>query len=168
MTTRLTLRLTDAQADTVGWLMDRKGLRHDERHPRDTIGQLLLDYARVLRDHDEHVENLQRGQHELRVELDAMRRERDGFAAALEKERANRRRDRQRHAALRTGLDRALKTIVRVRSSRDRYRDLVARAVAALLRAAPGDDLGALETRLRLALRKAGFELPPRERRTAD
>ena len=166
MTTRLTLRLTDAQADTVGWLMDRKGLRHDERHPRDTIGELLLDYARELRGHDEHVENLRRGQHELQVELDAMRRERDGVAEALEKERANRRRDRERHAAVRTSLDRALKTIERVRSSRDRYRDLVARALAALLGTRPSDDLGSLERRFRLALRKAGFELPPR--RTAS
>ena len=162
MTTRLTLRLTDAQADTVGWLMDRKGLRHDDRHPRDTIGELLLDYARELRRHDEHVESLQRGQHDLRLELDAMRRERDGIAGALEKERANRRRDRERHAALRTSLNRALKTIERVRQSRDRHRDLVARAVAALLRTGPSDDLGSLERRLRLALREAGFTLPPR------
>lgn len=159
---RLTLRLTDAQADTVGWLMDRKGLRHDERHPRDMIGELLLDYARVLHGHDEHAANLQRGQHQLRVELDAMRRERDGVAEALEKERANRRRDRERHAGVRTSLARALKTIERVRESRDRYRDLVARAVAALLGTRRSDDLGSLERRLRLALRKAGFELPPR------
>ena len=162
MTTRLTLRLTDAQADAVGWLMDRKGLRHDEHHPRDTIGELLLDYVREARGHEKHVENLKRAHHELRIELDAMRRERDGVAKALEAERANRRRDRERHAALRTSLDRARKTIERIRSSRDRYRDLVARAVAAMLRTMPSDDLGSLERRLRLALRKAGFELPPR------
>ena len=91
-----------------------------------------------------------------------MRRERDGVAEALEKERANRRRDRERHAGVRTSLARALKTIERVRESRDRYRDLVARAVAALLGTRRSDDLGSLERRLRLALRKAGFELPPR------
>ena len=161
MTTRLTLRLTDAQADAVGWLMDRKD-RHDERHPRDTVGELLLDYAREMRGHEKHVENLKRGQHELRIELDAMRRERDGIAKALEAERTSRRQDRERHAGLRTSLSRALKTIERVRQSRDRYRDLVARAVAALLGTTPNDDLGSLERRLRLALRKAGFELPPR------
>ena len=142
--------------------MDRKGLRHDKRHPRDTIGELLLDYAREVRGHAAHVDNLRRRQHELQVELDAMRGERDGVAEALEKERANRRRDRERHAALRASLANALKTVERIRSSRDRYRNLVARAVAALLGTAPSDDLASLERRLRLALREAGFKLPPR------
>lgn len=162
MKTRLTLNLTQAQAETVDWLIVRKGLRHDERHPRDTVGELLLDYARELRGRDDHLANVHHAQNELRIQLDDLRGERDGVAKALEAERTNRRRDRERHAALRASLRNALKTVERVRRSRDRYRDLVARAEAALLRTRPGDDLGSLERRLRLALRKAGFELPPR------
>ena len=103
----------------------------------------------MLRRRDDHVANLQHGQNELRIQLDAMRRERDtvrksleaerdGIRKALEAERANRRRDRERHAALRTGLRHALKTVERVRVSRDRYRELAARTEAALLRKAPG------------------------------
>ena len=128
MKTRLTLNLTQAQAEAVDWLIERKGLRHDERHPRDTVGELLLDYARELRGRDDHLANVQHAQNELRIQLDAMRRERDGVAKALKAERTNRRRDRQRHAALRASLRDALKTVERVKRSRDRYRDLVARA----------------------------------------
>ena len=117
MKTRLTLRLTPQQSDTLDWLVERKGDRH---------------------------------------------RDRDGVRKALEAERANRRRDRERHAALRASLHNARKTVQRVRQSRDRYRELAARAEAALLRTPPSGDLALLERRLRLALRKAGFELPPR------
>ena len=167
MKTRLTLNLTDAQAETVDWLLERKGIRHQDRHPRDTVGELLLDYAREVRGRDEYVANAQRKQHELRIELDAMRRERDGVKKALEAERANRRNDRARHAALRASLDNALKMIERIRRSRDRYRELAARAEAALLRTRPNDDLGSLERRLRLALHKKGFTLPPRRNQPA-
>ena len=162
MKTRLTLHLTPDQADTVDWLMRRKGLRDAERHPRDTIGELLFDYARTLRGRDEHLANVQQAQQELRAELDALRGERNTVAKALEAERVNRRRDRERHAALRASLRNGLKTVERVRESRDRFRELAARAEAALLRTRPSADLGSLERRLRLALRNAGFELPPR------
>ena len=162
MKTRLTLHLTTDQADTVDWLMTRKGLPQVDRHPRDVVGSLLLDYARELRGRDEHLANVQRAQNDLRAELDALRGERDAVAKALEAERANRRRDRERHAALRASLRNALKTVERVRESRDRYRELAARAEAALLRTRTSADLGSLERRLRRALRKAGFEMPPR------
>ncbi len=162
MKNRLTLHLTPEQSDTLDWLVERKGDRHRDRHARDVVGELLLDYARYLRGRDDHAANLQHGQNELRIQLDAMRRERDGIAKALDAERANRRRDRERHAALRVGLRNALKTVERVRASRDRYRQLAARAEAALLRKPPSGELGSLERRLRLALRKAGFALPPR------
>ena len=162
MKNRLTLHLTSEQSDTLDWLVERKGIRHEDRHARDTVGDLLLDYARELRGRDDHVANLQHGQNELRVQLDAMRRERDGVRKALEAERDNRRRDRERQAALRATLGNALKTVERLRQSRDRYRELAARAEAALLRKAPSGNLALLERRLRLALRKAGFALPPR------
>ena len=162
MKTRLSLHLSTEQSDTIDWLVKRKGERFRDRHARDVVGELLLDYARELRGRDEHVANLQHGQNELRIQLDAMRRERDGVAKALEAERANRRRDRARHAALRVSLRNALKAVERVRTSRDRYRELVARAEAALLRTQPSGNLGLLERRLRLALRRAGFALPPR------
>lgn len=162
MKTRLTLYLTQAQAETVDWLIERKGLRHQDRDPRDTVGEFLIDYARELRGRDDYVANVQHQQNELRIELDEMRAKRDGMAKALEAERTNRRRDRQRHAALRTSLANALKTIERVRRSRDRYRELAARAEAALLRTRTSDDLGSLERRLRRALDKKGFKLPPR------
>ena len=167
MNTRLTLNLTDAQAETVDWLLHRKGIRHQDRHPRDTVGELLLDYAREVRGHAEHVTNLRRAQHELRIEFDAIRRERDGVKKALNAERANRRNDRARHAALRAGLDNARKMIDRVMRSRDRYRELAARAEAALLRTRISDDLGSLERRLRLALQKKGFTQPPRRNQPA-
>ena len=114
------------------------------------LGQKVLDIHR------------QALQNELRIQLDALRGERDGVAKALELERANRRRDRERHAALRPSLRNALKTVERVRESRDRYRELAARANAALLRTGPRSDLGSLKRRLRLALHKAGFALRPR------
>ncbi len=162
MKSRLTLHLTLEQADTLDWLVSRKGLPKLDHHPGEIIGELLLDYARVLRGRDDHVANLQRLQNELRIQLDAMRRERDGVRKALEAERASRRRDRERHAAIRGSLGNARKTVLRVRQSRDRYRELAARAEAALLRTPPSGNLALLERRLRLALRKAGFELPPR------
>ena len=162
MKSRLTLHLTLEQSDALDWLVSRKGLPELDHDPREVIGELLLDYARVLRGRDDHVAKLQHLQNELRVQLDAMRRERDGVRKALEAERANRRRDRERHAALRASLGNARKAVVRVRRSRDRYRELAARAEAALLRTPPSGNLALLERRLRLALRKAGFELPPR------
>lgn len=162
MKPRLTLHLTPEQSETLDWLVERKGIRRQDGHARDAVGQLLLDYARELRGRDDHVANLQHGQNELRIQLDAMRRERDGIAGALEAERVSRRRDRERHAGLRASLGNAIRTVERVRRSRDRYRELAARAEAALLRKAPSGDLALLERRLRLALRKAGFELPPR------
>ncbi len=162
MKSRLTLHLTPEQSDALDWLVERKGIRRHDGHARDAVGQLLLDYALELRGRDDHVANLQHGQNELRIQLDAMRRERDGVGKALEAERIGRRRDRERHAGLRASLGNALKTVERVRRSRDRYRELAARAEAALLRTAPSGDLALLERRLRLALHKAGFELPPR------
>ena len=165
MKTRLAVHLTPGQSDAFDRLMARKGVRNAEPHPRDAVGALLLDYDRWLCGRDEQLANIQRSQDDLRTELEALRGERDGVAKALDAERANRRRDRQRHAALRAGLTNALKTVERVRESRDRYRELAARAEAALLRAPPSGDLGSLERRLRRALRKAGFELPPRRTR---
>ena len=76
MKTRLTLHLTTDQADTVDWLMTRKGFPQVDRHPRDVVGALLLDYARELRGRDEHLANVQRAQNNLRAELDALRGER--------------------------------------------------------------------------------------------
>ena len=162
MRSRLTLHLTPEQSDTLDWLVERKGIRRHDGHARDAVGQLLLDYARELRGRDGHVANLQHGQNELRIQLDAMRRERDGVGQALEAERIGRRRDRERHAGLRASLGNAIRTVERVRRSRDRYRELAARAEAALLRKAPSGDPALLERRLRLALQEAGFELPPR------
>ena len=165
MKTRVTVHLTAEQADALDRLMGRKGLRDTDRHPRDVVGALLLDYDRWLCGRDEQLANIQRSQDDLRAEHEALRGERDGVAKALDAERPNRRRDRQRHAALRASLTNALKTMERVRESRDRYRELAARAEAALLRAPPSGDLGSLERRLGLALRKAGFDLPPRAAR---
>ena len=162
MKSRLAVHLTPGQSDAFDRLMARKGVRNTEFHPRDAVGALLLDYDRWLCGRDEQLANIQRSQDDLRAQLDALRGERDGVAKALEAERANRRRDRGRHAALRASLTNALKTVERVRESRDRYRELAARAETALLRTTPSDDLGSLERRLGLALKKAGFDLPPR------
>ena len=165
MKSRLTVHLTPGQSDAFDRLMARKGARNAEAHPRDAVGALLLDYDRWLCGRDEQLANIQRSQDDLRAELDALRGERDGVAKALEAERANRRQVRERHAALRASFTNALKTVERVRESRDRYRQLAARVEAALLRTAPSGDLGSLERRLGLALHKAGFELPPRAAR---
>ena len=165
MKSRVTVHLTPAQSDAFDRLMARKGVHNAELHPRDAVGALLLDYDRWLSGRDDQLANIQRSQNDLRAGLDALRGERDGVAKALGAERANRRRDRERHAALRASLTNALKTVARVRESRDRYRDLAARAEAALLRTTPSGDLGSLERRLGLALHKAGFELRPRAAR---
>ena len=136
----LELRDLTPQSDAFDRLMARESHRNARRHPRDAVGALLLDYDRWLCGRDEQLANMQRSQTELHTELDALRGERDGVANAL-------------------------KTVERVRESRDRYRKLAARAEAALLRTAPSDDPGSLESRLGLALRKTGFELPPRAAR---
>jgi len=54
----------------------------------------------------------------------------------------------------------ASRTIDRLRQSRDRYRELAARAEAALLGTPVRDDYGSLERRLERALRDRGFEMP--------
>lgn len=64
----------------------------------------------------------------------------------------------------------AIRTIARLRQSRDRYRDLAARAEAALLGAPVRDDFGGIERRLEGALQDKGFEMPAASdpRRSAD
>ena len=57
--------------------------------------------------------------------------------------------------------DRTVRLIERMRGSRDYYRDLAVRIVAALHGAPARDDYGDIERRLERALRKRGFELPP-------
>ncbi len=43
MKSRLTLHLTPRQSDTLDRLVARKGIRHEDRHARDVIVELLLD-----------------------------------------------------------------------------------------------------------------------------
>ena len=68
------------------------------------------------------------------------------------------------------GDDSTVRLIERLKRSRDRYRDLVVRVEAALLRAPVRDDYGAVERRLERALRLRGFEMPAASdpRRPAD
>ena len=54
-----------------------------------------------------------------------------------------------------------VRLIERIKDSRDYYRDLAARIEAALLGAPVRDDFGDIEHRLKRALRKRGFEMPP-------
>ncbi|MDE0343853.1 MAG: hypothetical protein OXK82_11940 [Deltaproteobacteria bacterium] len=53
-----------------------------------------------------------------------------------------------------------IRTIDRLRESRDRYRDLALRAEAALLGVPVRDDAGAIERRLERALQYRGFSMP--------
>lgn len=53
-----------------------------------------------------------------------------------------------------------IRTIDRLRESRDRYRDLALRAEAALLGGPVRDDAGAIERRLERALQYRGFRMP--------
>ena len=79
---------------------------------------------------------------------------------ALDTERANRRRDRERHARARESLRGARNALQRLGESRATYRDLALRVEAALLRTVPRRDLGDLEGRLARALCDAGFQMP--------
>ena len=114
----------------------------DGRTRREAVVKLLIDHA-ARRD-----------------ESGAVRREPDGLRQALEAERATRRRDRERHAAVRRSLRNATAAAERLRESRARYRDLALRIEAALLRSPPRDDFDRLEQRLGRALAAAGFEMP--------
>ena len=58
------------------------------------------------------------------------------------------------------GDDSTVRLIERLKSSRDRYRDLAVRVEAALLGAPARDDYGDIERRLERALRLRGFEMP--------
>ena len=114
----------------------------DDLTRREAVVKLLIDHA-ARRD-----------------EPAAVRRERDALRKALEAERATRRRDRERQAAVRRSLRNAIAATERLRESRARYRGLALRIEAALLRSSPRDDFDRLEQRLGRALAAAGFEMP--------
>ena len=63
-------------------------------------------------------------------------------------------------SAARNDTDSIVRLIGRLKTSRDRYRDLAVRAEAALLGVPVRDDYGSIERRLERALRDKGFEMP--------
>ena len=73
----------------------------------------------------------------------------------------------QKDAQATPGRDRGdatLRTIDRLKKSRDRYRELAVRAEAALLGPPPREDFHGLERRLERALGGRGFDMPARPR----
>ena len=129
--TRLTLRLTELHIQTIDWIMSGDdNYRPDARHRGHAVARIILSYAGELRDR----------------------------AAA---ENGNDNAPRQHGpAAGRRDRSNALRTLERLRKSRDRYRDLAARIEAALLGVPQRDDFGGLERRLERALAEKGIHLP--------
>ena len=112
--TRLTLRLSQRHIDAIDSIMrDDDSYPPGDRHRRDAIGGILLDHTQVPRDR-----RIDHGSDDDRQQLDAVPRKRDDAVAALTAGRRNRRRDRERLAAVRRNLANALKTIERLRDSR--------------------------------------------------
>ena len=165
--TRLTLHLTPLHIRTVDWIMSGdETYRRDDRHRRDAIADILLDYARELRHAGGEDGAVPRDDQQLRDEFDAIRRQRDEAVDALATEREAVANLRGKLAAARRSLDNALATLARLRESRARYRNLAVRAEAAILGSPPREDFGGIDRRLERALRKAGFDMPGISRRT--
>ena len=141
--TRLALDLAPRHAAILDSIVrgDLDGEPDDRTRP-EAIVKLLVDHAAR------------------REEPDPVHHDRDALRKALTAERAARRRDRERHAAVRRSLRNAIAAAERLRESRARYRDLALRIEAALLRSPPRDDFDRLEQRLGRALAAAGFEMP--------
>ena len=133
--TRLTLRLTELHVQTIDWIMSGDdSYRPDARHRGHAVEQIILSYAGELRDR----------------------------AAAASSNDSTPRRDGS--VPDRRDRSNALRTLERLRKSRDRYRDLAARIEAALLGLPPRDDFGGLERRIERALAEKGIHLPARPR----
>ena len=133
----------------------RRDYRADDHSRGHAIGEILLkyDHLQLLGERADIKAEADAAQQALRRKLDATSRERDAVRRALDAERANRRRDRERHARFRDSLRGARNAVQRLGESRTTYRDLALRVEAALLRAVPRRDLGGLEGRLARALR---------------
>ena len=140
MSRRLTLHLTARHNAALDLILGGDD-SHDNNRRRRAVEQLILDRAREPGDRA-GVRN-----------------------AAVESPGAA-----DNSAAARFDEDTTARLIDRLKASRDRYRDLTARAEAALLGAPVRDDYGSIERRIERALRDKGFELPaaPHPRRPAD
>ena len=136
MSRRLTLHLTARHNAALDRIVGSDG-RNDNNRRRRAVERLILDRAREPGDR-----------------ADARN------AAAVESPSAA-----DKSAAARFDEDTTSRLIDRLKASRDRYRDLAARAEAALLGAPVRDDYGSIERRLERALRDNGFEMPAGSRR---
>ena len=159
--TTLTVHLSQVQIEVLDEIMSGRRDYHFDDHSRGhAIGEILLKHHQLLGERDDRKAEADAAQQALRDQIDAVIEERDAVRRALDAERATRRRDRERTARVRDSLRGSRKALRRVGESRATYRDLALRVEAALVRAPPRHDLGALESRLSRALRAAGFTLP--------
>lgn len=158
---RFMIELTPTLGEILDWLVrvDHKDVPDDFSRCH-VLVELMLDRARQLREAGQPEAGAGKAQQTPRDDLQSVQRERDALRKALEAERAQRRRDRERHAWVHASLRNARGAVTRLDESRAGYRHLALRVEAALLRAPLRDDPGGLEDRLRRALRGAGFELP--------
>ena len=131
MSRRLTLRLTARHNTALDRILGRDD-SHDYDQRRRAVEQLILDRARELEDRA-------LAQNAAVVETPGTT---DESAAAWVHE------------------DSTVRLIDRLKTSRDRYRDLAVRAEAALLGAPVRDDYGSIERRLERALQDKGFAMP--------
>ncbi len=140
MSRRLTLHLTAHHHAALDRILGDEA-RHDNNQRRRAVERLILDGAREPGDRAG-------AQNAAVVEPPGAA---DGSAA-------------------RNDTDSMVRLIDRLRTSRDRYRDLAVRAEAALLGVPVRDDYGSIDRRLERALRDKGFEMPaaPHPRRPAD
>ena len=140
MSRRLTLHLTACHNAALDRILGDE-VRHDNDQRRRAVEQLILDGAR-----DPEV----RGGAQKTAVVDPPASA-DGSAA-------------------RNDTESIVRLIDRLKTSRDRYRDLAVRAEAALLGVPVRDDYGSIERRLERALRDKGFEMPAatHPRRPAD
>ena len=130
MSRRLTLHLTARHNAALDRILDGDD-SHDNNQRRRAVEQLILDAAR---------------------EPGTGPARRTPPSSSLPAPRTK--------SAARIDENTTARLIDRLKASRDRYRNLAARAEAALLGVPVRDDYGSIERRLERALRAKGFELP--------
>ena len=162
--TRLTVTLKPEHLKAIDRLMAGRG-NHvpDRRGRREAILALLLACAR------ERLETagLERRLRRLQDSVAGVERERDEAAAQvavvelrLEAARRALREERRRHRVTGSQLKNALRTADRLRTARDRHRDLLRAIAAALCDPARVDRGDSVESRVRRCLRHQGI-VPP-------
>ena len=166
---RLTLDLQPLHLRLLDWMMSGDdSYVPDDSHRAAAIADLLLDHAHQFEHRNDAAVDDRDSLRRLRVELDAVREDRDKAVKEVARQRETISAFRSTVDAGRRHLANAMATTTRLRESRARYRDLLIQIEAALTGSRSSDNYDGLDRRLRRALRDAGFGMPPRPRRPQE